>query len=100
MTKGLVIRLVGICVAVSVSGCAAHFTPESVAEPYGFFSGVWHGLIFLPALLANVVSWLCSLVGISFLASIEIIGRPNTGFWYYFGFAIGLLSSGGGATSR
>jgi hypothetical protein len=81
-----------------VTGCAAHYSNDAVQEPYGFFSGVWHGLIFLISLTSNVISWLCSLVGISFLDSIEIVGRPNSGFWYYVGFAIGLTSAGGGAS--
>lgn len=83
---------------VLVTGCASHYTNEAVQDPYGFFSGVWHGLIFFFALLATVISWACSLVGISFLESIELIGRPNTGLWYYVGFAIGLMSAGGGAS--
>ena len=83
---------------VLVTGCAAHYTNDAVRDPYGFFSGVWHGLIFFFALLASVISWACSLVGISFLHSIELIGRPNTGLWYYVGFAIGLMSAGGSAS--
>jgi len=77
-----------------VSGCAQHFTSEAVADPYGFLWGIWHGLVFPLAVFVNVLSWLLSLIGISFLDSIQIIGRPNTGFWYYAGFAIGLTSSG------
>jgi len=84
---------------VILTGCAAHFTPEAVADPYGFFSGIWHGLIFPFTLLANLISWTLSLVGISFLQSIEIIGRPNTGLWYYVGFALGLGSWGGTGAS-
>ena len=83
---------------VLVTGCAAHYTNDAVQDPYGFFSGVWHGLIFFFALLATVISWACSLVGISLLDSIELIGRPNTGLWYYVGFAMGLISAGGSAS--
>lgn len=83
---------------VLVTGCAAHFTNDSVQDPYGFFSGFWHGLIFFFALMANVISWVCSLVGISLFDSIEIIGRPNIGLWYYVGFAMGLMSAGGSAS--
>ena len=82
---------------VLVTGCAAHYTNDAVQDPYGFFSGIWHGVIFFFALLATVISWACSLVGISFLDSIELIGRPNTGIWYYVGFAMGLMSAGGSA---
>ena len=80
-----------------VSGCASHHSPEVASDPYGIFSGIWHGMIFPYALFTNVVSWLIGLFGFSFLDSIQIIGRPNTGLWYYVGFALGLSAYGGGA---
>ncbi len=84
-----------------LSGCAAHYTADSVQDPYGFFSGIWHGIVFPYALVTNILSWLLSLVGISFLSSIEIIGRPNTGlFFYYIGFVIGLTSYGSASAVR
>lgn len=84
--------------ALTLGGCATHFTPEAGHEPYGFLSGIWHGMVFPWALLANLVSWLLGLVGISFMESVQIIGRPNTGFfWYYVGFALGLGAYTGGA---
>lgn len=82
-----------------LTGCAAHYSEDAVRDPYGFFSGVWHGIVFVFALLANIISWLFSLVGISFLESIEIVGRPNTGFWYYVGFALGLMAAAGGRSN-
>ena len=86
---------------LALVGCARHYTPEAYAEPYGFFSGIWHGLVFPYALLTNLISWLLSLFGLSFLSSIEIIGRPNTGvFFYYIGFLLGLSAYGGGAAGR
>ncbi|MEJ8855799.1 hypothetical protein WKW79_14545 [Variovorax robiniae] len=88
-----------LAAAVILAGCAAHFTPEAVSEPYGLFSGIWHGLIFPFALLANLLSWALSLIGVSFLQAIEIIGRPNTGLWYYVGFALGLCFWGGAGSS-
>lgn len=89
-SKPLCVLLLGA--SLLLAGCAAHYTAESVADPYGFFSGIWHGLVFPFALLANLISWLASLIGISFLDSIQIIGRPNTGFWYYTGFVLGLAA--------
>ena len=85
-----------MCV-VSLSGCARHYSAETAADPYGFFSGFWHGLLFPFAVVANVVSWLLSVVGISFLNSVEIVGRPNTEFvFYYVGFFLGLSSYSAG----
>jgi hypothetical protein len=76
-----------------LAGCAAHYTPESVRDPYGFFSGIWHGILFPFALLVNIISWFLELVGITFLSSVQLIGRPNTGFfWYYVGFIFGLAA--------
>ena len=80
------------------SGCATHYTQEVYSDPYGFFSGIWHGIIFPYALIANIVSWFLSLFGIEFLSNIQIIGQPNTGFlFYYIGFVLGLsVYSGAG----
>jgi hypothetical protein len=79
-----------------LAGCATHYGHGVMAtDPYGFFSGIWHGFIFPLTLLVNMVSWLLSLLGISFLESVQIIGRPNTGFFfYYIGFILGLSWAG------
>ena len=90
---------VAVVLVLALAGCAAHYTPVASADPYGFFSGVWHGIIFLFSLFGCFVSWLLSLVGISFLAGVEIISRPNTGFWYYVGFVLGLCAHGGAGAS-
>lgn len=98
MQKPVLIKItIAALILAFITGCAQHFTPETFSDPYGFFSGIWHGMIFPFALLANVISWLLSLIDISFLTDIEIIGRPNTGLWYYLGFFIGLISLGSGA---
>jgi hypothetical protein len=73
--------LTALLATVSVSGCAHHYV--GVYEPYGFFSGFWHGLIFE-----------FSLIGYLFFDSVYIIGKPNTGFFYYVGFALGLFKVG------
>ena len=74
-----------------LTGCAAHFTQEAINDPYGFFSGIWHGAIAILTITVNIISWVLSLVDISFLQDIQIIGRPNTGLFYYIGFAIGFF---------
>jgi hypothetical protein len=83
--------LCAILFLLVLSGCAAHYTPEAIEDPYGLFSGIWHGAIAGITITVNILSWLLSLVGISFLNDIQIIGRPNTGFFYYAGFAAGFL---------
>lgn len=88
------ILLVGV--SVSLSGCARHYA--GVDDPYGFWSWIWHGIVFPYALIANIVSWLLSLFGIEFMSSIQLVGRPNTGlFFYWIGYLIGLGGYGGSA---
>lgn len=82
---------------LSLAGCAHHYSYYSSSDPYGFFSGIWHGIVFPFALVANIFSWIASLFGINLMQSIEIIGRPNTGFFYYAGFILGLGSLSGSA---
>jgi hypothetical protein len=91
-----------VLVLLLLAACARHYTSSAVESSYGFFSGIWHGVIFPLSLLANLVSWFLSLFDIHVMESIQIIGRPNTGFFYYFGFVIGLSCNGGagGAASR
>lgn len=75
-----------------LAACADHHTPEAYSDPYGFFSGLWHGFIFLFSLIGIVISWVFSLVDIHVLENVQIIGRPNTGFlFYYVGFILGLI---------
>jgi len=83
--------ILSIFVLLFLASCASHYAPETIADPYGFFSGLWHGAISGLTITVNVISWLLSLVGINFFQDVQIIGRPNTGFFYYCGFFIGFL---------
>jgi len=58
------------------------------AEPAGFFSGLWHGII-LP------ITFVVSL----FNPDVGIYEYNNNGGWYNFGFVLGAGSSGSGANS-
>ena len=87
-----------VIVAACLTGCAAHNANFGAQDQYGFFSGIWHGIVFPFALVTNIVSWIASLFGFSLLESIAIIGRPNTGFGYYIGFALGIGAYSQGKT--
>jgi len=92
-------RMAGVvALALIVAGCATQYAPDRMVNPYGFFSGILHGALFPFALTAKLISWAVSLFGISFLDSVTIIGRPNTGFLYYFGFFLGLGTFSGGSS--
>lgn len=82
-----------------ISGCASHYTPDAIYDPYGFFWGIWHGFIFPFSLAANIISWVLSLFDIHVFEDIQIIGRPNTGLFYYLGFILGLSSGSGGVST-
>lgn len=79
-----------VCVFAIVfllTGCAdvnPHAEACVTSDPYGFWSGLWHGLI-LP------FSWIGSL----FNSDIAIYACNNNGGWYDFGFVIGLGVFGG-----
>ncbi len=74
-----------------LSGCAKHYTGVTDYDLYGFFSGLWHGIVFPFALIANIISWGLSIFDISIFNDIQFVGRPNTGpFFYYIGYFIGL----------
>lgn len=81
-----------IVLTLAIAGCATHYTPAIVDSPYGIVSGVWHGMVSPFALVANLISWLAGLVGLSVWESIQIIGRPNTGTLYYVGFVVGVVA--------
>jgi hypothetical protein len=90
--------MVAIVFALVLAGCASQYAPERMVHPYGFFYGILHGFLFPFALMGKLLSWALSLFGISFLDGVTIIGRPNTGFFYYFGFVLGLGTLGGGGS--
>jgi len=75
-----------LVVLCGLTGCAHHYSPEVFQDPYGFFSGIWHGILFP-----------FSLIGCMFIDSVFIIGQPNTGWPYYLGFVLGLYAYGSGA---
>lgn len=87
MVKWFVISV--LCI-MFLAGCAASSnpnknTPRGEKGPAGFWLGLWQGLI---AFFAFIVSL--------FKSSVGIYETHNTGFWYNFGFIIGLMASHGG----
>ena len=81
-----------LLMAFLLSSCAKFTNIEDciVDEPYGFFYGIWHGVI-------APISFVLSL----FMDEVAIYGVNNTGGWYDFGFVLGagILFGGGGKAS-
>ena len=90
-------RLALTLLPLALAGCAAHYTGDAVADPYGFWIGIWHGFLLPWSAVGCLMSWLASLVNLSLFQSIEIVGRPSTGFFYYVGFFLGMGAYGGAA---
>jgi len=82
-----------ILLLVLFSSCAEVSNIEDCVsdEPYGFFFGVWHGVIAPVSFVLSV-----------FFEDIAMYAVNNTGGWYDFGFVLGagILFGGGGKASK
>lgn len=75
-----------VLIIASLTSCA----PDSyTAHVYGFFGGIWHGIIWGFALIGKLIG-----------LDVGLFADNNTGFTYWLGFIIGLGGLGGGAASR
>lgn len=79
--------------ALAVVGSPTHNNPVVFADPYGLFSGVWHGLTVPITIWITIISWLLSQFEISLFADVTIWGTPNTGLGYWLGFVNGMAFS-------
>lgn len=81
-TKPFIIQKISILLLLVflLSGCADVIPIEECVftEPYGFFGGLWHGII------API-----SFIGSLFFDDIAMYAVNNNGGWYDFGFVIG-----------
>ena len=93
--RGRLLRTVRVVtlVAVAAAGCAAGANPQvdTGQDPAGFWLGLWHGFI-------TPVTFVVSL----FRDNVNVYEVANNGYWYDFGFVLGLsmIFSGGGAAGR
>lgn len=82
-----------VLLVLLMSACAdvANVEPCLKEDPYGFWSGLWHGWI---------APW--SFIGSLFSDDIAIYAVNNTGGWYDFGFVLGagILGVSSGRTSK
>lgn len=84
-----ILHLVLLAVLLS-AGCAAGDARFTVAEPAGFWMGLWHGLIGCVTLIIGIFS-----------DNVEVYERHNSGGWYDFGFLVGAgLFTGSGHKSH
>jgi len=74
-----------ILLMVAVSSCIPGNGHYTLFKPAGFFWGIWHGWL---APLSLIIQW--------FVPKIQIYEPFNTGWWYDFGFYLGILGGFGG----
>ncbi|MBE0655326.1 MAG: hypothetical protein IH594_16110 [Bacteroidales bacterium] len=79
-TKNLQILLLVLAVILIFSGCAnkEEVTACLEGKTYGFWNGIWHGII------API-----DLIGMLFRDDVSVFAVNNNGAWYSFGFLIG-----------
>lgn len=85
--RNIIYVVIIMIVVISLTSCAPeHYTHKE----YGFISGIWHGFIFIFALIGKLFGF-----------DIGLYAENNTGFFYWLGFIIGIGGlGGGGAASR
>ena len=76
----LVVVLMVVAMVLLVSGCAdaVPYTITNASEPYGFWGGVWHGMILVPDFIGSLI-W----------DDVAVYAVNNNGGWYDFGFVGG-----------
>jgi len=78
MKKNIYILLI---LPILLSGCAdvsPHVSDCITSNPYGFWSGLWHGWISVFAFIGSL-----------FTDDIAVYAYNNNGGWYNFGFLLG-----------
>jgi len=92
----VVLAIMAILVVALLTGCAAGANPaihvaDAAGKTYGFWSGLWHGII-------SPVTFIISL----FSKNVNIYEVHNNGNWYNFGFILGIMMifGGGGAGAK
>lgn len=80
-----------VAVLIFTASCAQAIDVQQFvsAEPYGFWSGLWHGFI-------APVTFFVSL----FVEEVAIYAVNNNGGWYDFGFVVGAGILFGGSRKR
>jgi hypothetical protein len=62
-----------IVIAFAINSCAQHYTGTIYSDPCGFFSGLLHGFVFPFALIAKIISWVSSIIGISIFKDVQFV---------------------------
>ncbi|MBN1327526.1 MAG: hypothetical protein JW996_06220 [Candidatus Cloacimonetes bacterium] len=83
--KKVTYLIIIILLLILLSGCIPGDGKHTVNKPAGFFWGIWHGWIAPISLIVGL-----------FNPAIKVYESANTGWWYDFGFYMGILGGFGG----
>lgn len=87
----MVLMLVAAVLLTTACADVTNIEACRIHEPYGFWSGLWHGLIAPVSFFGSLLS-----------ENIAMYAVNNSGGWYDFGFVIGagILFGGGSRAAR
>jgi hypothetical protein len=77
--------VLGLLLALFLSGCIPGDGKHTPAKPAGFLWGIWHGWVAPVTLVIGI-----------FKHPIRVYEAANTGWWYDFGFYMAVISGFGG----
>lgn len=83
--KGMLLIVLIIIMAFTLTGCLPGDTRFTSDEPAGFFWGIWHGWLAPLSLILGL-----------FNDSTRVYEPNNVGWWYDFGLYIAIISGFGG----
>lgn len=79
MKRIAIFGIMAVTLALLFVGCADAvtytITDNGVGDPYGFWGGVWHGMIMVPDFIGSLI-W----------DDVAVYAVNNNGGWYDFGF--------------
>ena len=84
-SKKIGLSLLLLFLSMGFLACAPGSGASTLADPAGFFSGIWHGWIAPVTLIWGL-----------FNPEIRIYEPLNTGWWYDFGFYMAVIGGFGG----
>ena len=82
----ILVVLLALGMLLVLASCTATQRPDAPGDAPGFLLGLWHGFIAPIAFIVSI-----------FAKHVRIYAFPNAGWWYDFGFMLGISGFTGGA---
>lgn len=89
LKRKTILSAIAVLFMISLLSSCADTTACQIDDPYGFWGGLWHGIILF-----------FSFIGSLFSDDIAVYACNNNGGWYDFGFWLGASLMGYGVGSK